>query len=275
MKKLQDLKYGEAIWCKTNQEIQQILDLILREAKTPINTTITVDTQSSGYFIPKADDTISFDIKIYNNSIVCLSASDFIIPPLPEKWYLKVTSENIEEINKWRTAGSIDTSYITGYVLSKYYDRKGHYVSSKKNPILVEYSLITTEQFFIHVLKKDIISKKTITRGNLIKLYKADNCTKWRKIIKYYLDEYSTESDDYRISIRDIDLQTAEQQCNSHQKSLLKQYGIECEPEFRVTKEWIDKNFIPLLGQYVELPVGYHYKLNVVNGKYHIEVVKK
>lgn len=86
---------------------------------------------------------------------------------IPEKWYLKVTNENVTEIDEWRTSGPL--SAVEGYILSenqpyKNSKNKGYWVRTKGEIDKLGGSLFTR---YIAI---------TTTSGSLFKTY-CLNCS--------------------------------------------------------------------------------------------------
>ena len=75
---------------------------------------------------------------------------------LPEKWYIKVTKENRESLEKWRTCGTFGSGTKGGYCVSEMHGNKGYYYSSGDR-FPNEYIEINFDQFREHVLGEKII----------------------------------------------------------------------------------------------------------------------
>lgn len=130
---------------------------------------------------------------------------------LPEKWYLKVTDENDEEIRAWRTIKR-DTKLEEEYVLSAHGNFIGYAVRSYDLSYWKQFSYteITTEQFRRYVLKKikkvelikgqwyEITSgpKDAITPGWYMKFLKKDPTTFRSEMIK--VSEYISPNYGYK-----------------------------------------------------------------------------
>ena len=69
---------------------------------------------------------------------------------LPEKWYIKITNENVKLLGNWRDAGELGRA-IDGYCVSEYNRNIGYYFSSLTD--IKEYKEITAEDFKRLVLK--------------------------------------------------------------------------------------------------------------------------
>jgi hypothetical protein len=95
------------------------------------------------------------------------------INKLPELWSIKITENNLEVLNDWRTVkGSLQSIHINAYLLNSYSFHTGFYVAkSSFSKYKNQYPLIEYEDFEKFVLFKD----SKINMKYLIKLFKKYN----------------------------------------------------------------------------------------------------
>ena len=86
-------------------------------------------------------------------------------------------------------------------------------------------------EFYNQILKT---MKQYLTRKQLIELHKADNCLEWKSIIGSYLNFSSLENDDYKVEIKQFDIDYANNKCNPKQTELLLDAGIVFKKEIAV-----------------------------------------
>jgi hypothetical protein len=78
------------------------------------------------------------------------------------------------------------------------------------------------------------MNKQYLTRKQLIELHKADSCPEWKSIIGCYLDLLVLENDDYKVEIKQCDINLANNKCNPKQLELLLDSGIVFKNEIAV-----------------------------------------
>ena len=95
------------------------------------------------------------------------------INKLPELWSIKITENNLEVLNDWRTVkGALKSIHTGGYLLNSVGFQRGFYVAkSSFSKYKNQYPLIEYEDFEKFVLFKDL----TINMKYLIKLFKKYN----------------------------------------------------------------------------------------------------
>ena len=107
----------------------------------------------------------------------CGVSDEFV---LPKRWWLKITDENRSDVNYWRrnivkySNSDCPYSYIAENGCGDNYN----------NPV------ITTEQFYKYVLKKEMSTKQTLTRAQLISLHNQFDCSTWKTEIECILIQY-------------------------------------------------------------------------------------
>jgi hypothetical protein len=110
---------------------------------------------------------------------------------LPENWYIRVTEENIDVLDKWRK--SVATKYLSVpldkgmFVLSKHNDDSYFYSSNNEQNLLLDfpnYKKINFETFLqiTQIKKLPIMSFTTITREQFKKGYNLA-CSEWKKTL--------------------------------------------------------------------------------------------
>lgn len=117
--------------------------------------------KSEGFLISIVlnDIEIDFSRKDWQECILCIE--DIKISPIPEKWYIECTEENIEILNGWRLNNAkeyLDYNLEVGYLVvsknikddSLYFSRDIN--SFKDYPFYKDYEKITLEQFKKYVL---------------------------------------------------------------------------------------------------------------------------
>lgn len=123
-----------------------------------------------------------------------LVEDDFV---LPEKWYLKVTGDNIEMATQWRYSMCCsryrDVNLITGwYIVSEHHSDNSYYFASSKLREWEQYNdykEITTEQFITHVYNPKFKSntimstqKLTVPISDVLRIHNIA-CESWKKKI--------------------------------------------------------------------------------------------
>lgn len=144
---------------------------------------------------------------------------------LPDRWCVKGCKEVIDWFNlKTNSKYYNGMSHIWHFCYPNTDNGDGYKVGYHLTKTGTE---ITLEQFLKHVVKKEIMQKQTISRKNLLTLYKGSTCDDWRNRIKIYLVNSATENEDFTMEINDDDLQYAIENATTSQKALIKTIGVE------------------------------------------------
>jgi hypothetical protein len=85
-----------------------------------------------------------------------------------------------------------------------------------------------------HPDKIKTMKKQYLTRKQLIELHKADSCPDWKAIIGCYLNLLVLESDDFKVEIKQHDIDLANQKCKFSQRLLLTKAGLVLNQEIAV-----------------------------------------
>lgn len=67
---------------------------------------------------------------------------------------------------------------------------------------------------------------QTVTRKELIRLYKVSDCSEWRGRIKKYLDSTSLETDTHKVEINADDIKYAAKNASAKQKQEIEKSGV-------------------------------------------------
>lgn len=161
----------------------------------------------------------------------CGVSDEFV---LPKRWWLKITDENRSDVNYWRrnivkySNSDCPYSYIAENGCGDNYN----------NPV------ITTEQFYKYVLKKEMSTKQTLTRAQLISLHDQFECSTWKDEIKSILSSAPLATDNTEIEIPRVCIDKLIKNGSTDQKAAVEGLGL---------KLGIDKSVIvPYTSVYID-----------------------
>jgi hypothetical protein len=92
----------------------------------------------------------------------------------------------------------------------------------------------SVKEFYKQLQPQKTMEKQYLTRKQLIELYKADSCPDWKAIIGCYLNLLVLESDDFKVEIKQHDIDLANQKCKFSQRLLLTKAGLVLNQEIAV-----------------------------------------
>lgn len=152
----------------------------------------------------------------------------------PEKWAIKL----LPEVKKWIrdefNTDSYDDDCETHYFHFPNFNNNNGFLDyyHLNDRVNNKYTEITLQEFLDNVVNKqkpNTIKEKKVytTRKDLIFILSQDACSMFNDVIKKYLKEYYTASEDFIFEITQVDLQRIEKECSIAQKSILKSIGIE------------------------------------------------
>jgi spore coat polysaccharide biosynthesis protein SpsF (cytidylyltransferase family) len=99
------------------------------------------------------------------------------INKLPELWSIKITENNLEVLNNWRSVkGALSISHINDYLLNNPHGYTGFYVNKSDffRSHEEKYTIISYKDFQKFILNTEIIEKPSNMKY-LIKLFKKYN----------------------------------------------------------------------------------------------------
>lgn len=143
----------------------------------------------------------------------CGVSDEFV---LPKRWWLKITDENRSDVNYWRrnivkySNSDCPYSYIAENGCGDNYN----------NPV------ITTEQFYKYVLKKEMSTKQTLTRAQLISLHDQFECSTWKDEIKSILSSAPLATDNTEIEIPRVCIDKLIKNGSTDQKAAVEGLGL-------------------------------------------------
>ena len=151
----------------------------------------------------------------------------------PEKWAIKL----LPEVKKWIrdefNTDSYDDDCETHYFHFPNFNNNNGFLDyyHLNDRVNNKYTEITLQEFLDNVVNKqkpNTIKEKKVytTRKDLIFILSQDACSMFNDVIKKYLKEYYTASEDFIFEITQVDLQRIEKECSIAQKAILKSIGI-------------------------------------------------
>ena len=135
---------------------------------------------------------------------------------LPDKWWLKVTDENRADVNHWRR--NIVKYHNSDCPYS--YIRESGCGDDQNSPE------ITTEQFYKYVFKKEMNTKQTLTRAQLISLHNQFDCSTWKTEIECILIQYPIAADNTEIEIPQACIDKLIKDGSKDQKAAVEKLGL-------------------------------------------------
>ena len=155
------------------------------------------------------------------------------VKEFPKLWAVKI----LPEVKKWIrdefNTDLYDDDCETHYFHFPNLKNNNGFLNSYHgaNSIINHYTEITLQEFLDNVVNKqkpNTMKEKKVytTRKDLIFILSQDACSMFNDVIKKYLKEYYTASEDFIFEITQVDLQRIEKECSIAQKAILKSIGI-------------------------------------------------